>query len=316
MKGVRSEEEKTKLQKEIDTLTKDKERAEKDLQLLTTSNKQLKDECRNIDRVIAKAKEDKQKLDSIIGELKLENEMARGDLENVVKSKEKTLVQHDIMKLEIQGLREKVNQGADKVYGFENRKYQLEMSMEEREKEIQVHKDILISELKAAQEERHKVKVELQQRYNKVKNLRIKYEGLVQRNQSSSGEVETQGEHSQAYYVIKASQEKEELQRYGDELDSKVKKCEKEIKALLNTLDHLKVRNKNYRDKFQSGAEGADLERKQILEDQFRSASEALFKKRRDMGQLEQNFKTASLELVQIRNQKQEIDREHDDAVQ
>ena len=59
MKGVRSEEEKTKLQKEIDTLTKDKERAEKDLQLLTTSNKQLKDECRNIDRVIAKAKEDK-----------------------------------------------------------------------------------------------------------------------------------------------------------------------------------------------------------------------------------------------------------------
>ena len=108
--------------------------------------------------------------------------MARGDLESVIKNKEKTLVQHDIMKLEIQGLREKVNQGADKVYGFENRKYQLEMSMEEREKEIQVHKDILISELKAAQEERHKVKVELQQRYNKVKNLRIKYEGLVQRN--------------------------------------------------------------------------------------------------------------------------------------
>ena len=84
--------------------------------------------------------------------------MARGDLEAVIKSKEHTLVQHDVMKLEIQGLREKVNSGADKVYGFENRKYQLEMSMEEREKEIQVHKDILISEHKAAEEERHKVK--------------------------------------------------------------------------------------------------------------------------------------------------------------
>mmetsp|Transcript_16344 Transcript_16344/g.19433 ORF Transcript_16344/g.19433 Transcript_16344/m.19433 type:complete len:86 (+) Transcript_16344:203-460(+) len=65
-----------------------------------------------------------------------------------------------------------------------------------------------------------------------------------------------------------------------------------------------------------SGAEGADLERKQILEDQFRAASETLFRKRRDMGQLEQNYKTASLELVQIRNQKQEIDRENDDAAQ
>ncbi len=284
MRGVRSEEEKTKLSKEIETLQKDYEKVKKDLQLLTTSNKQLKDECRNINRVIVKVQNEKQTLDSVIGELKLENEMARGDLETVIKKKEQTLVQHDIMKLEIQGLREKVNTGADKVYGFENRKYQLEMSMEEREKEIQVHKDILISELKAAEEERHKVKVELQQRYNKVKNLRIKYEGLVQRNQSSSGEVETQGEHSQAYYVIKAAQEKEELQRYGDELDAKVKKCEKEIKSLLNTLDHLKDRNANYRNKFKQGVDGADLDRKNVLEDQFRKASEDLFKKRRDMG--------------------------------
>ena len=59
MRGVRSEEEKTKLQKEIDALTKDLEKAKKDLQLLTTSNKQLKDECRNIDRVIAKVKTEK-----------------------------------------------------------------------------------------------------------------------------------------------------------------------------------------------------------------------------------------------------------------
>ena len=106
----------------------------------------------------------------------------------------------------------------------------------------------------------------------------------MQRNQSSSGEVETQGEHSQAYYVIKAAQEKEELQRYGDELDAKVKKCEKEIKSLLNTLDHLKVRNSNYREKFKSGAKGADVKRKEILEENFRSATEALFKKRREMG--------------------------------
>ena len=93
--------------------------------------------------------------------------------------KEKTLVQHDIMKLEIKQLRDTVNIEADSVYGLENRKYQLEMSMAERETEIQVHKDILVSEQKAAEEERHKVAVELQQRKNKVKNLRIKYEGTV-----------------------------------------------------------------------------------------------------------------------------------------
>jgi coiled-coil domain-containing protein 39 len=39
MRGNRTEEEKTKLSKEIETLQKDYEKVKKDLQLLTTSNK-------------------------------------------------------------------------------------------------------------------------------------------------------------------------------------------------------------------------------------------------------------------------------------
>ena len=96
----------------------------------------MKDECRNIDRVIVKVQERKDKLTSVIQELKLENEMARGDLEMVKKTREKTLVQHDVMKLEIKELKLRVHEKADEVFGLENRKYQLEMSMEEREREI------------------------------------------------------------------------------------------------------------------------------------------------------------------------------------
>ena len=83
--------------------------------------------------------------------------------------------------------------------------------MQEREKEIEVHKDVLMTEHKAAEEERHKIAVELAERKNKVKNLKIKYESLVQKNKASNGEVESVHEHSQAYYVIKAAQEREEL---------------------------------------------------------------------------------------------------------
>lgn len=122
--------------------------------------------------------------------------MAKNDLNKVLLVKEKTLVQHDTMKLEIIALRDAVNTAADIVYGQENKKYQLEMSMEEREKEIQVHKDILVTELKSAEEERHKVAVELQERQKLVKNLRIKFEGLVQKNKSTTGETEGVGEHS------------------------------------------------------------------------------------------------------------------------
>ncbi len=57
------------------------------------------------------------------------------------------------------------------------------------------------------------------------------------------------------------------------------------------------------------GAEGADLERKQILEDQCRAASETLFKKRRELQQLQQNFEGASREIMQIRSEKNELER-------
>jgi len=156
--------------------------------MLVNSNKQLVDETRNITKIIDKAKSQRNTLETQIQELKLENEMATKDLNIVQEGKEKTLVQHACKKLEIKKLRDTVNVEADRVYGLENRKYQLEMSMEEREKEIQVHKDILTSESKSAEEERHKVAVELQYRKTRVKNLRIKYEGLIARNKSTSGE--------------------------------------------------------------------------------------------------------------------------------
>ena len=56
------------------------------------------------------------------------------------------------------------------------------------------------------------------------------------------------------------------------------------------TLLHLQTRNKNYRDKFMQGAKGADIERKQILEDQCRTVSETLFRKRRDLQQMQTNL--------------------------
>jgi len=100
--------------------------------------------------------------------------------------------------------------------------------------------------------------------------------------------------------VIKAAQEKEELQRYGDELDGKIRKCQKELKALANTLKHLQHRNEKYRYKFQQGAEGADLEKKQILEEQCREASETLFKKRREVQKLNKEYDEDMRRLMEI----------------
>jgi flagellar biosynthesis chaperone FliJ len=83
-------------------------------------------------------------------------------------------------------------------------------------------------------------------------------------------------------------------------LDGKIRKCEKELKALANTLEHLKKRNQNFRDKFIQGAEGADLEKKQILEDQCRAASETLFKKRRELQKLQKEYDDDMRRLMEI----------------
>lgn len=315
-KGDSSQEEMKKTKKEIDDAQEALNKLMDHKKSIIRSNKQLIDELRTLENNISKVDEEKDKLNTQIRELELENEMAVSDLEKIQKRKSDTLVQHDIMKLEIKKLKYTVNVESDKVFSLENRKYQLELSMKEREEEIQVHKDILVSELKAAEEERHKVAKELQKRKVKVKNLRLKYEGLVQKNKSSSEDQESVGEHSQAYYVIKAAQDREELQRYGDELDGKIRKCEKEIKALENTMKHLQKRNKNYRDKFLRGAEGADLEKKQILEEQCRAASETLFKKRKEVQKLNKEYDDDMRRLMEIQTKQQNYLKKNEDVSQ
>jgi len=83
--------------------------------------------------------------------------------------------------------------------------------------------------------------------------------------------------------VIKAAQEREELQRKGDELNAKIIQSEKELKALDNTLNHLQNRNSNFRDGFlNKGMTNKDVDQKTALEQQMNAASENYFKKKKE----------------------------------
>merc|ERR1719359_2170280 len=176
---------------------------------------------------------------------------------NTTKEKEEILVHHDVMKLEVNRLRNKLQNKTEQVFALENRKHQLSLSMQEREKEVEVHLDVLRAQYRVAEEERHCRALELAERKQKIYTLKMKYEATVAKTKKADD-----ADHSQAYYVLQAAQVKEELQRKGDELDAKIRKAEREIRALENTLAHLLARNQKYKDNFKK----ADQSSKQYSE--------------------------------------------------
>lgn len=61
------------------------------------------------------------------------------------------------------------------------------------------------------------------------------------------------------------------------------------------------------------GAEGADLEKKQILEDQCRAASETLFKKRRELQKLQKDYDEDARRLMEFKTKQQALGKQSDD---
>ena len=73
-----------------------------------------------------------------MGELQLQNEILQQMMNKTTREKEEVLVHHDVMKLEVSRLRTKMTARTEQVFALENRKQQLQLSMQEREKEVEV----------------------------------------------------------------------------------------------------------------------------------------------------------------------------------
>ena len=115
---------------------------------------------------------------------------------------------------------------------------------------------------------------------------------------------------SQAYYVIKAAQEREELQREGDNLDAKIRKAEKEIRALENTLGLISDRNESFRKCLLRADDKSELAcEKSSLEKQLNSVQDkARFRERQkkelsgDMGRMELRLREMLLDEHNMAN--------------
>jgi len=298
--GVRSDDEKRVLNKGIQERQIELDKAQAQHKMLLNQAKKLENELKTTKRSYETTKARRQELSDKINELKLQNESAESSLEAIMSQKEEVMVKHDLMKLQVKGLKDQLNQNADSVFGLENRKFQLEMSMQERKKEIQVHSEMQRSRAKLAEEERHKVAMEAQECKMKVKRLEKKFATIA----STTSLDEDGKERSQAYFVIAAAQKREELQREGDELDAKIRKATREIRALEETLKNINQLNTRSRIAAHradpTSAEAMELKR---VYKESKASRDTAFKKKKELERLDAELKQDQQRVADLNEQ-------------
>ncbi|CAM9198500.1 unnamed protein product [Chrysoparadoxa australica] len=301
--GERTDEEKQVLQAKVAELEGVVGEARSEKRMLVGQLRNLNNELHAALRQKETALKQQASLDEVINELELECGVAESSLRKTQAKSEQGMVQNDVLRLEVKRLRDVLNSRTGEVFSLENRKQQLRMSMEERKSEISVHCDIQHADLKMAEEERHNVCLELGQRKQNVEKLRAKYETLA-KGFGGGGGGGDKGGNSQAYFVIQAAQKREELQREGDGLDQKIRTCEREIKALEHTLQHLHARNVDFRMSFQKAdAAGSDADLLRQLTNKTKLSADSLFRQKKELQRLQTDLEEDSARYESVRKQ-------------
>ncbi|XP_065888087.1 coiled-coil domain-containing protein 39-like [Dysidea avara] len=297
LQGERSDDEKIQLQTKIKELEAEWESQQNSAQILQHQLKRLQDDLRKVSRHLDRDCKEKDINTGKIEELNLHIDSLQRELRKAISNKQNLMVDENIIKLEVKKLREILFSHADEVLTLEQRQLRLQTAMTERAKEITIHKEMLQTQMKTIETERQTISTELHERISKIEKLRKRYEILTVAMAPPEGEEE----HSQAYYVIKAAQEREELQRTGDHLDAKIRKAEKEIRALENTLRLMNDRNETYRKSLnKADSMGEEVSELDSLEGQLRMVMDKFRRKRKLIKEVQQDLQTMSNTLQSL----------------
>eukprot|EP00040_Diaphanoeca_grandis_P030201 m.178126 g.178126 ORF g.178126 m.178126 type:complete len:946 (-) comp31925_c1_seq1:27-2864(-) len=291
MKGAVSDDERRKMDKELDALTETLKEHNATKSLLTTQLRKVEDDTRLAKRQHEKLKTTCAYIEDKLSDTELYNKGAKKELDQLVSKKQNLMVDENLLKLEVQRLRRRLNAKADDVLSLEQRKAQLKTAMEERMHEISVHKELLSTQKHDIMRERSAVFKEHEERRSRIGQLRKKYEIVAFSLKGPEGEED----HSHAYLLVKKAQEREELQQQGDDLDKKIRKREKEIRMLDNTMQLMTGHNQKWRQSLRrADAEDDDVAAKEHLERQLRTTLDKYKHKRREL-----RLQQEQLDLVQ-----------------
>ena len=209
MSGTRRDTERIRLEQRIAELKADLEQRNQAKRFLDEQVKRTLEAQRQVQRDLQQNKLLTEQFDSKESELKLHNECSMKELRRVVERKQTAMVDENMLRLTIKQLRRSLHAQAEKVFSLDQQQLDMSAAMKERRQEILAQKDLLKAELRALDEELHKLGRDLTNRASKLDKMKKRYEVLL----CSMGPVEegTDASDSHIFYVIRAAQEKEEV---------------------------------------------------------------------------------------------------------
>ncbi len=304
--GERSDEEKKKLLARIKELEEEQSAKKDRNKYLNQQYKVLKQELKKWKRKYEQCDSKKLDLQRKIDEVELEIVSCELNLQKLNTEKEEEMVSLDLVRLEVRRLRDILNKKTSEVYELEDLADELNISMKEKKNQASMEAEVRTAQLRAADEERHRCKIELGQRSIAAEKMQMKYE-MITTAHNTGNDDEGEG-HSHVYHLIAAAQKRADLQREGDQLDADIRKKEKEMRAMEKTLAHLKQRNTDFRHSF-AKIDMNSYEYKEIieLEDTLKVAENSHFKAKKDIHDAQRSYEKEARELQRIESQRKQL---------